>query len=227
MPDLSVTNLTKSFPTPTEPLVVLDHVSMKLEMGENLAVIGPSGSGKSTFLHVVGTLDSPTSGEVSLFGENPFELGEKQLARFRNENIGFVFQEHHLLPQLSALENVLVPAVANGRASQSDKTRAVQLLDQVGLPDRASHLPSELSGGERQRVAVARALLHKPRLILADEPTGSLDRKNAEQIATLLLDLQSQENAMLICVTHNEELAGQFQRRMRVQDASLTEANTG
>lgn len=223
MPDLAVRDLKKSFPTPTEPLVVLDGINLEMESGQNLAVIGPSGSGKSSLLHVVGTLDQPTEGTVELLGTSPFSLGEQKLAEFRNQNIGFVFQEHHLLPQLSALENVLIPAVAKGRASDQELERARSLLEQVGLQERTAHRPSELSGGERQRVAVARALLHQPKLLLADEPTGSLDRSNAEQIGKLLLELQQQENLILICVTHNEEFARQFQSCVRLEEGTLVQ----
>ncbi len=223
MPDLLVSNLTKSFPTPTEPLVVLRDVSLQLEMGDNLAVVGPSGSGKSSLLHILGTLDEPTSGQIELLGTNPFQLNPRQLAHFRNEKIGFIFQEHHLLPQLTAFENVLIPGVAESRVSGEMLDRAKELLDQVGLGSRIEHRPAELSGGERQRIAVARALLMKPRLLLADEPTGSLDRANSEQIHQMLLALQQQEQLMLICVTHNEHLAGEFARLVRIDDGRLIE----
>ncbi|HMO15706.1 MAG TPA: ABC transporter ATP-binding protein [Pirellulaceae bacterium] len=223
MADLLVDKLTKSFPTPTDPLVVLHEVSFVASNGENIAVVGPSGSGKSTLLHVLGTLDQPTSGRVELLGADPFHLSERELAHFRNSHIGFVFQEHFLLPQLSALENVLIPAVAESRAGGELLERAHELLNDVGLSKRKQHRPAELSGGERQRVAVARALLMKPKLVLADEPTGSLDRANSEQIHRMLLNLQQREQVILICVTHNERLAEEFQRIMRFEDGKLVE----
>ena len=182
MPDLIVQNLARAFPTRGEPLVVLRGCSLELSNGENAVIVGPSGSGKSTFLYIVGTLDRPTSGTVTLAGENPFELDEPRLAAFRNERIGFVFQDHHLLPQCSVLENVLVPALATGGVSPELVLRARELLGRVGLGNRLDHRSAELSGGERQRTAVARALLRRPRLVLADEPTGNLDRTTAAAI---------------------------------------------
>ncbi|EAQ78130.1 ABC transporter ATP-binding protein [Blastopirellula marina] len=222
MSDLDVVSLRKEYPTRGEPLVVLQQADLALNAGENLAIIGPSGSGKSTLLYCLGALESPTSGGVALDGQNPFELAEPQLADFRNRKIGFIFQDHHLLPQLSVLENVLVPTLAGGAASNEAVERAKYLIDGVGLTSRISHRPAELSGGERQRVAVARSLIHQPRLLLADEPTGNLDRTNAETIGRLLLDLQSQENAMLIAVTHSMELAEMFAARRSLDDGRLT-----
>jgi lipoprotein-releasing system ATP-binding protein len=222
MPALSVTHVSKSYPTRAEPLVVLRDISLELSTGENLAILGPSGSGKSTLLHVLGTLDAPTSGSVMLDGENPFALDEAALARFRNQHIGFVFQDHHLLPQLSVLENVLVPALAERRPNDAARQRAMNLVERVGLRDRMDHRPAELSGGERQRVAVARALLQKPRLVLADEPTGSLDRSNADTVGQLLVDLQRQEAAMLIVVTHSSSLAAMLDRRVELDDGRLS-----
>ncbi len=226
MADLEVKNVSKEFPTRGEPLVVLREASLDLSAGENTAILGPSGSGKSTLLHIMGTLDEPTTGLVILKEENPFELSEPRLAAFRNRNIGFVFQEHHLLPQLTVLENVLVPAVANGRATGELVERARELLDRVGLADRLEHRPSELSGGERQRVAVARALLLQPALLLADEPTGNLDRTNALAIVKLLLKLQEQEQTMLVMVTHSAELGGLMQRQMNIDDGCLKSAQS-
>jgi lipoprotein-releasing system ATP-binding protein len=224
MPDLVVDNVSKEYPTRAEPLVVLRGASLSLSRGENVAIVGPSGSGKSTLLHIVGTLDAPTSGTVTLEGENPFQFDEPHLARFRNHNIGFVFQEHHLLPQLSVLENTLIPAIADGGPNDATVSRARELLQRVGLGERLEHRPAELSGGERQRVAVARALLCQPALLLADEPTGSLDRTNATAVSKLLLDLQRQENTMLIVVTHSLELAGMLQRRLELDNGALKEA---
>ncbi len=221
MADLQVKDVGKEFPTRGEPLVILKGASLELSSGENVAIIGPSGSGKSTLLHIIGTLDEPTSGSVTLGGDNPFELDEPRLAAFRNKNIGFVFQEHHLLPQLSVLENVLIPAVANGRASSETSDRARDLIERVGLSDRVDHRPAELSGGERQRVAIARALVLNPRLLLADEPTGNLDRTNAMSVGKLLLDLQQQEKTMMIVVTHSAELATLMQKQMELDDGQL------
>ena len=222
MSTLSVTNVSKQFPTRGEPLQVLRDVSLEMKAGENLAILGPSGCGKSTLLHLLGTLDAPTSGTIKLNDQDPFSLEESQLARFRNENIGFIFQEHHLLPQLSVLENVLVPAMATGTPSEELVQRAHDLINRVGLESRLSHRPAELSGGERERAAVARSLLHRPLLLLADEPTGNLDRTNAQQVAQLLLEIQQQEQTMLIVVTHNNELADQLQKQTTLDNGQLS-----
>ena len=213
MSDLVVEHVSKSYPTPSEPLVVLDDVSLTMSRGDNLAIVGPSGSGKSTLLQIIGTLDRPTSGQVRLQDQDPFQLSAPDLARFRNERIGFVFQDHHLLPQLTAWENVLVPSLAQGAASDIVVERAEQLLARVGLANRRNHRPAELSGGERQRVAVARALIHEPLLLMADEPTGNLDQKTAESITELLLELQQRAASptMLIVVTHSAILARRLQ----------------
>src|SRR5688500_18482210 len=223
MPDLIIDNVSKSFPTRSEPLVVLREVSLALSAGENAAILGPSGSGKSTLLHILGALDSPTSGSVTLRGQNPFELDEPGLAKFRNHNLGFVFQDHHLLPQLTVLENVLIPALAEGRPSSEQVQRAKNLIERVGLAERADHRPAELSGGERQRAGVARALLLKPLLLLADEPTGNLDRTTAAAIGKLLVEMQQQEQAMLLVVTHSLELAGLLGRRYELDDGRLVD----
>jgi lipoprotein-releasing system ATP-binding protein len=223
MPELVVEHLGKEYPTRSEPLVVLKDVSLKLAAGESVAVLGPSGCGKSTLLNVIGTLEPPSAGNVSLHGENPFGLSEPELARFRQRNIGFVFQEHHLLPQLSVLENVVVPALADGRPAPEILDRARELIELVGLSARQEHRPAELSGGERQRVAVARSLIMRPILLLADEPTGSLDRTNAMAIGRLLIELQQRENNMLIAVTHSTELAQLFRRRLELDDGRLME----
>jgi len=225
MSGLIVDSIAKQFPTRTEPLIVLRDASFRLSAGDNIAILGPSGSGKSTLLHILGTLDRPTSGSVTLDGENPFTLDDRQLARFRNRHIGFVFQDHHLLPQLSAQENVLVPTVADGRPDASLVQRARDLLQRVGLGDRLDHRPAELSGGERQRVGVARALIHQPKLLLADEPTGNLDRTSAASVGRLLVELQQQENAMLIVVTHSSELATLLQQRYELVDGTLQQVS--
>jgi len=221
MTRLLVENVTKEFPTRAEPLVVLRGVSLELTSGENVAIVGPSGSGKSTLLSVVGTLDAPTSGRVTLDGEDPAGLAEPALARFRSRNIGFVFQDHHLLPQCSVLENVLVPTIAAGPTRPETHRRAVELLDRVGLTDRLEHRPAELSGGERQRVALARALVNRPALVLADEPTGNLDRTTAERVGQLLLDLQQAEAMMLIVVTHSTRLAARMSRTLELDEGRL------
>ena len=218
--DLAVTELTKAYPTPREPLVVLKGVSLTLSPGQRIAVVGPSGSGKSTLLNILGTLDTPTSGRVRLAGVDPFALSPDDLARFRSRSIGFVFQDHHLLPQCTALENVLLPKLAQeGKTSMADAQRASDLLAKVGLSDRATHLPAELSGGERQRVAIARALINQPALLLADEPTGNLDSKTATAVADLLLSLSRE--TILIAVTHSAQLAERFDRKMQMQDGEL------
>jgi lipoprotein-releasing system ATP-binding protein len=224
MPDLAVNNITKEFPTRAENLVVLRGASLELSCGKNLAILGPSGSGKSTLLYIIGTLDRPTSGSIQLRGSDPFTLSEPQLADFRNEQIGFVFQDHYLLPQCSVLENVLLPTIAQPDAGAALVDRAKMLIDRVGLSGRIDHRPAELSGGERQRVAVARALIRKPILLLADEPTGNLDRTTAASVGKLLLDLQRDEQTMLIVVTHSLELALLFDRRLELDDGKLTPA---
>lgn len=215
--------IVKHYPTPTEPLEILRGVDVGLNRGENLAVVGPSGCGKSTFLQIAGTLDEPTSGSVELLGQRLDQLKTSALASFRNKNIGFIFQDHHLLPQLTAIENVLIPVVAHATATRESSERAKMLLAKVGLSERINHRPAELSGGERQRVAVARALINQPVLILADEPTGSLDPASAEGIGQLLLDLQSEQNAILICVTHSMDLAAKFQKQVRLEFGKFVE----
>jgi lipoprotein-releasing system ATP-binding protein len=224
--NLIVSNLHKEYPTPADPLVVIRDVSFSLTRGEALAVMGPSGSGKSTLLYILGGLEPPTGGTIVLDGANPFAVGETESAAFRNRRVGFVFQDHHLLPQCSALENVLIPTMAPGAAfnGREAEFRARDLLGRVGLSGRLEHLPAELSGGERQRVAIARALINKPPLILADEPTGNLDRHTADKVADLLLDLHHQENTILVLVTHSLELARRLPRRVELLDGRLVDA---
>jgi lipoprotein-releasing system ATP-binding protein len=222
--NLVVENIVKEYATPAEPLRVLDGVSFTLRRGENLAILGPSGSGKSTLLSILGTLEPPTSGSVRLAGEDPFALDEAALAGFRRQNVGFVFQDHHLLPQCTVLENVLVPFLADGAATHDDQRRASDLLERVGLGQRLTHRPAELSGGERQRVAIARAMVREPTLLLADEPTGNLDRTTARSIAELLLGLQAERNTMLIVVTHSAALAESLERRMELEAGRLVPA---
>ncbi|MAV37085.1 MAG: ATP-binding protein [Planctomycetaceae bacterium] len=223
MAGLILDRIGKTFPTRGDPLVVLSDVCLQLESGQNAAIVGPSGSGKSTLLHLVGTLDEPTEGTITLAGQNPFTWDEPQLAHFRNQQIGFVFQEHHLLPQLNALENVLIPSLAEGAPDLQMVSRARELLDRVGLGERLEHRPAELSGGERQRVGIARALIHAPSLLLADEPTGNLDRSAAQGIAELLVQLQEQEQAILVVVTHSLDLANCLQRRLELDNGQLRE----
>jgi len=223
MPDLLVDNVTKEFPTRAEPLKVLRGVSVELSRGENLAIVGPSGSGKSTLLSIIGTLEPATSGRVTLDGQDAAELDEPGLAAFRNRKIGFVFQDHHLLPQCSVLENVLVPSIPGGPTSAETIDRGRELLDRVGLSDRLDHRPAELSGGERQRVALARALINRPLLLLADEPTGNLDRTTAQRVAGLLLELAEAEQMMLITVTHSERLATKMRRQLELDEGKLRE----
>jgi lipoprotein-releasing system ATP-binding protein len=223
MSKLELSDLTRDFPTRGEPLQVLKGVNLQVSAGETLAIVGPSGCGKSTLLHILGTLDIPTSGTMILDGTDPFQLDEQSLARFRNQNIGFIFQDHHLLPQLSVLENVLIPAIANGRPDTDCVERAHQLIERVGLSDRIEHRPAELSGGERERVAVARSLIHQPTLLLADEPTGNLDQANARQVGSLLLEMHEQEEMMLVVVTHSLELAAMLDRQYRLDDGKLVD----
>jgi lipoprotein-releasing system ATP-binding protein len=218
---LQVTHLEKAYATRSGPLPVLRDINLELERGQALAVMGPSGSGKSTLLHILGTLDQPTEGKITLEGKDPFTLPEKELADFRNRHIGFVFQDHHLLPQCSVLENVLIPTLVSNNGREQAENWARQLLERVGLLDRLDHRPAELSGGERQRVAVARALIQHPVLLLADEPTGNLDRRSAQAVGELLLDLHRQEQTVLIVVTHSAELARNFPRQVQMVDGSL------
>jgi len=221
MNGLVVENLVKSFTLGGERLEVLRGLSLKMQAGDSLAIVGPSGCGKSTLLHILGTLDQPDSGRVKIDNVEPFSLGESKLASFRNSHIGFIFQDHHLLPQLTVLENVLVPALATGNATADDSERAMELLRRVELEDCISQLPGELSGGQRERVAIARSLFCKPTLLLADEPTGNLDRRTAELITQLLLELQKQSGAMLIAVTHSDALAQSMTRKAELVDGLL------
>jgi lipoprotein-releasing system ATP-binding protein len=225
---LHVSHLHKDYPTRSGPLSVLRDVSLELHPGEALAVMGPSGSGKSTLLHILGTLDRPTSGSVRLANTDPFALPERDLADFRNRNIGFVFQDHHLLPQCSVLENVLIPTLVgqsrDRQGAEQPETWARQLLDRVGLANRLDHRPAELSGGERQRVAVARALIRRPLLLLADEPTGNLDRRTAQAVSQLLLELHREQQTILIAVTHSADLAKSFPMQMEMLDGALQPA---
>jgi lipoprotein-releasing system ATP-binding protein len=228
---LRLTRVTKRYDAPdkADGLMVLNEVSFDLTRGESLAIVGPSGSGKSTLLNIIGTLDRPTSGSVSLNGQDLGALEDQQLADVRNSQIGFVFQSHYLLPQCTVLENVLVPTLATDEAAARDDAseRAGRLLKRVGLGQRMSHRPGELSGGERQRVAVVRALINQPQLLLADEPTGSLDQTSARDLGQLLLELNREEGVTLIVVTHARELAQRMGRVLELKEGRLVPTTTG
>ena len=202
---------------------VLRGVSIGVSKGEIAAIIGPSGVGKSTLLNLIGALDRPSSGEVLINGEDLFSKNDAELAEFRNSTIGFVFQFHHLLPELSAFENVMLPALLAGKPKELIHERTTSLLNDVGLSKRGSHKPSELSGGERQRVAIARAIINDPKLILADEPTGNLDRENAEEMYELIWKLREENQQTFLIVTHNEELANKTDRIIRLVDGYVKE----
>lgn len=217
---LQVADLTKEYPTPRGPLPILADINITFERGDAVAIMGPSGSGKSTLLYIVGALETPTTGTVTLDGQNPFQLDEAQQAVFRNQKIGFVFQDHCLLPQCSVLENVLTPTlVAKGNGDYA--AHAKELLARVGLSERLDHRPAELSGGEKQRVAIARALIRQPLLLLCDEPTGNLDRRAAENVASVLLDLHQEQKTILLVVTHSAELAARFPTRYEMIERQL------
>ena len=220
---LKVDHISKAYPTPAGPLGIISDVSLELPHGSAVSIMGPSGSGKSTLLYIVGALEPPSSGTVTLDDQNPFLLNAKQLAAFRNQRIGFVFQDHCLLPQCSVIENVLTPTlVASPNGNVAD--RAQSLLAQVGLAERINHLPAQLSGGEKQRVALARALIMKPRLLLCDEPTGNLDQKSAEVVASMLLEIHALANTILIVVTHSSDLAARFPQRFELRNQHLEPA---
>ncbi|HEX5965749.1 MAG TPA: ABC transporter ATP-binding protein [Pyrinomonadaceae bacterium] len=217
---LEVENVSKEYSTPAGPLRIVSDVSLALPRGSAVSIMGPSGSGKSTLLYLIGALEPPSSGTIKLSGKDPFLLNPKQLAAFRNQQIGFVFQDHCLLPQCSVIENVLTPTLVstpNGDAPG----RAAELLKHVGLAERLDHRPAQLSGGEKQRVALARALIMKPKLLLCDEPTGNLDQKSAEVVADLLLDIHRESETILIVVTHSSELAARFPQRFELKNQHL------
>jgi lipoprotein-releasing system ATP-binding protein len=208
------------------PVRVLDSINLEVRAGDSVAIVGPSGSGKSTLLNIIGALDRPTRGQVFFEGEDLCKWNERELADFRHRRLGFIFQAHHLLPQCTVLENVLVPTLAAPQTAagrQSALDRGLRLLERVGLGARRDHRPGQLSGGERQRVAVARALINRPQLLLADEPTGALDRAASETLSQLLIELNTEEKVTLILVTHALELAGRMKRRCRILDGRLEE----
>ena len=217
---LNVDHISREYSTATGPLSILENVSFAMNAGDAAAIMGPSGSGKSTLLYILGALDRPTSGTVSLAGEDPFTLPSGELATFRNRRIGFVFQDHALLPQCSVLENVLVPTLV-GAADAQARARARHLLDRVGLGGRLDHRPAQLSGGERQRAAIARALVRQPQLLLCDEPTGNLDAESAEAVASLLFELHAAQQTVLVVVTHSEALATRFPIRFDLKQRTL------
>ena len=223
---LEVSNVSKQYATPRGSLTVLSDATFSLRPGEAAAITGPSGSGKSSLLYILGALEPPSSGTVTLAGRDPFQLAPAALADFRNAEIGFVFQDHCLLPQCSVLENVLVPTLVargDGGGVGEETALARSLIEQVGLADRIEHRPGELSGGEKQRVAIARALIRKPRLLLCDEPTGNLDQASASTVASLLLDLHRRQQNILIVVTHSAKLASEFPTRFEIAAQRLTQ----
>lgn len=218
---LLANQLSKEYIVGGRPLPVLSHIDLAIEAGNAVSIIGPSGSGKSTLLYALGALEPPTAGSVTLDGENPHGLEAKALAAFRNRKIGFVFQDHHLLPQCNVIENVLIPTLV-APPDSSAESRARDLLEQVGLSSRIGHYPHELSGGEKQRVALARALIMQPRVLLCDEPTGNLDRDSTETIASLILEIHRKQKNILVVVTHNLELAGKFPMKYKLLDGHLS-----
>ncbi len=220
-PLLELAQVTKQYETSPEPTVVLKGVDLSVAPGEAMAIVGPSGCGKSTLLNLIGALDRPSSGSITFQGEDLLRHSAAQAARFRNREIGFVLQRHHLLPQCSVLENVLVPTLVSDSGSKSTRERAVDLLRRVGLADRMNRRPAQLSGGERQRAAVVRALINEPSLLLADEPTGSLNEEASNELAALLLELNQEHNMALIVVTHAMPLAEKMGRTLQLHDGVL------
>jgi len=220
---LRISKIYKSFEHIHHTVSVLQDVSFEVVQCQSLVMTGPSGSGKSTLLHLIGALDKPSSGEIEINGISLLNLSALELAKFRNQTIGFVFQDHHLLPQYSVLENVLIPTMAFKNMSPNSQKRAIDLLEKIGLSDRISHRPAELSGGERQRVAIARALINQPSIILCDEPTGNLDHDTANTVTSLLFDLHQTEQNILVVVTHNQGLEHRFDRRFVFKENSCIE----
>jgi lipoprotein-releasing system ATP-binding protein len=218
---LEVAHLSKDYPVPQGKLSILTDVSLSLSRGDAVAIMGPSGSGKSTLLYILGALEPPSAGTVRLDGQDPFQLKERELAAFRNKEVGFIFQDHCLLPQCSVVENVLTPTLVAQTDGDDKEERARTLLEQVGLGERIRHRPAELSGGEKQRVALARALVMQPLLLLCDEPTGNLDHRSADVVASLLLELHRQQETILIVVTHSAELAARFPVRYELVERKL------
>ena len=218
---LHVEDITKTYQSGPQSVEVLKGVNLKIQKGEIVIIMGPSGVGKSTLLHLIGGLDKPTSGKIVVNNTNIFELENSKLAHFRNTSIGFVFQFHHLLPEFSALENLMIPGMINKSNLEELKLKSVALLDKIGLSDRINHKPSQLSGGEQQRVAVARALVNQPQLILADEPTGNLDKRNSESLYNLIFELNRTLNQTFIIVTHNEMMARNANKVVELEDGKI------
>ena len=218
---ITVTNLSKSFPMGGQTLTVLKDINLQIQRGELIAVVGASGAGKSTLLHIIGPLDRPTTGTVHFYDQDMFKLSEGEQAKFRNRRIGFVFQFHHLLPEFTALENACMPALIQRRQKAAIEPEAIALLEEVGLGARLHHKPGELSGGEQQRVAVARALLQKPDLVLADEPTGNLDTHTGEALFAMMRALNRAHGTTFVIVTHNDKLSAQADRIIHMQDGRI------
>ncbi|MGS0679850.1 lipoprotein-releasing ABC transporter ATP-binding protein LolD [Shewanella sp. 125m-7] len=221
---LQVSGVSKRYQEGSVDTEVLHNVDLQVFKGEQLAIVGSSGSGKSTLLHIMGTLDSPTSGTVTMLGENLYKLSSQRQAKVRNEDLGFIYQFHHLLPEFTALENVSMPALIQGQRRKQVEAKAKSLLERVGLGHRLSHTPAEMSGGERQRVAIARALINDPKLVLADEPTGNLDANSGEAVYELITELAAQLGTAFVVVTHDQSLAARMDRQLHMKDGRLVQA---
>lgn len=214
---LKAVNLTKNYGN----LEILKGISLEVNAGEIVSIVGSSGAGKTTLLQILGTLDHPDNGYFSIDGVNPFKLSQRELAKFRNQKIGFVFQFHQLLPEFDSVENVMIPAMIRGLSKKDARENALLLLEKVGLQDRANHRPNEISGGEQQRIAVCRALVNQPNIVFADEPSGNLDSKNANELHELFFKLREELNQSFVIVTHNQEFAQQADRMLRIQDGLM------
>lgn len=218
---LACKNVSRTYQDGKLKVDVIQHLDLEVYAGESVSIVGASGSGKSTLLHIMGGLDQPSSGEVSLMGQSLSSLSQKELGKLRNQHLGFVYQFHHLLPEFTALENVMMPLLIGKMPKAQAQQQASEMLEKVGLKERMQHRPAELSGGERQRAAIARALVTRPKCLLADEPTGNLDRKNAKVILDLMLQLKNELGTALVVVTHDEELAARFQRVLTMREGTI------